>query len=33
MLTVQDCVFQPNVDARFNRSWTAFQTNVDAVSS
>jgi len=27
------CVFQPNVDARFNRSWTAFQTNVDAVSS
>jgi uncharacterized protein len=26
------CVFQPNVDGRFSRSWTAFQTNVDAVS-
>jgi hypothetical protein len=26
------CVFQPIVDARFSRSWTAFQMNVDAVS-
>lgn len=26
------CVFQPNVDGRFSRSWTAFQANVDAVS-
>jgi hypothetical protein len=26
------CVFQPNVDARFSRSWKAFQMNVDAVS-
>jgi hypothetical protein len=27
-----ECVFQPNVDGRFSRSWTAFQMNVDAVS-
>jgi hypothetical protein len=26
------CVFQGIVDARFSRSWTAFQMNVDAVS-
>jgi len=26
------CVFQPIVDGRFRRSWTAFQTNVDAIS-
>ena len=26
------CVFQPNVDARFSRTWTAFQMNVDAIS-
>ena len=27
-----ECVFQPIVDGRFRRSWTAFQTNVDAIS-
>jgi hypothetical protein len=27
-----DCVFQGIVDARFRRSWTAFQMSVDAVS-
>ncbi|MDM0110064.1 hypothetical protein QTH97_34535 [Variovorax sp. J22R24] len=27
-----ECVFQGIVDARFSRSWTAFQMNVDAVS-
>ena len=26
------CVFQPIVDGCFSRSWTAFQTNMDAVS-
>ena len=26
------CAFQPIVDGRFSRSWTAFQTNVDAAS-
>jgi hypothetical protein len=26
------CVFQPIVDGRFRRSWTAFQRNVDAIS-
>ena len=29
---VASCVFQPIVDGRFSRSWTAFQMNVDAVS-
>ena len=31
-LETGSCVFQPIVDARFSRSWTAFQMNVDAVS-
>jgi len=29
---VEGCVFQAIVDARFSRSWTASQVNVDAVS-
>ena len=28
----RDCVFQPIVDGRFSRSWTAFQMSVDAIS-
>ena len=32
-MTARDtCAFQPIVDGRFSRSWTAFQTNVDAAS-
>lgn len=29
---INKCAFQPIVDGRFSRSWTAFQTNVDAAS-
>ena len=32
LLNTTRCVFQAIVDGCFSRSWTAFQTNVDAVS-
>ncbi|MBE7417372.1 MAG: DGQHR domain-containing protein [Ideonella sp.] len=32
LINLYDCVFQPIVDGRFSRSWTAFQMNVDGVS-